>query len=164
LLESCDGEVALGAVEEPLDSVLVLDPDPFAAGPDLLPGWPGTPGFDTPPAPGAFCVCSSDFDGELVCAQAGSDAAASATAAAKLTILLMAYLLASLPWRTGAAIALFLGCSCGPAGPTRNRAPANWPSSSGRFAGVSLARVSRSALEIAACPAPPPSPCSYSLS
>jgi hypothetical protein len=96
LLESCDG-VAVGAVEEPLDPVVALEPEPLAAGPDLLPGWPGTPGFETPPEPGAFCVCSSDFDdfdGLVVCAQAGSDAAASATAAAKLTIFLMAHLVA----------------------------------------------------------------------
>jgi hypothetical protein len=34
------------------DAVL---PDGVIVGPDLLPGNPGTPGFDVPAAPGAFC-------------------------------------------------------------------------------------------------------------
>ncbi|HEX6842879.1 MAG TPA: hypothetical protein VF113_15190 [Stellaceae bacterium] len=91
LLESCDGD-ADGAVEEPLEPML-LEPElcSFAAGPDLLPGWPATPGFDVPPEPGAFCICSSDFDDGLVvvCDQAGIVAVINAAAAATLMIFLM---------------------------------------------------------------------------
>jgi hypothetical protein len=110
LLESCDGDAG-GAVEEPLEPMLLLEPElrSFAAGPDLLPGWPGTPGFDTPPEPGAFCICSSDFDDGLVvvCDQAGNAAVINAAAAAKLTIFLMAHLVAATALPTGAAAAVF---------------------------------------------------------
>src|SRR6185437_9251865 len=108
LLESCDGN-AEGAVEEPLDPVPMLDPDPFAAGPDLLPAWPATPGFDVPPEPGAFCICWSDFDDGLVvvCDQAGSVAVINAAAAARLTIFLMAHLVACTALPTDAAAAMF---------------------------------------------------------
>src|SRR6185437_10961361 len=76
---------ALGSRVPVLGSELP-DPEPCCdAAPDLPPGMPGTPGLETPPAPGAV-VCAGWFWSlgceVLVCARAGSAATVKATAAA----------------------------------------------------------------------------------